>query len=288
MAELLAVLADIHGNLEALEAVLADMRAFNPKRVLVLGDTIGYGPEPGACLDRVNEVAELSLIGNHERDALIGRSPASNATAADMGLWTRETLEAHAGWGRLRAAYQRGRRSLREMASARYQSLLLMHAAPDDPLDRYVWPGNRAAFLPANALVDQKLRGFLSFEGTHAFCGHTHVPAVLTAYQHHPIFLGAGRENRAMSFVGPNTVFYVPQGEARVQKLGGVKALINVGSVGQPRDGVAAASYALYDGETVLIRRVAYDMSPTISKIFALDLPVELRQRLVDRLEEAR
>lgn len=265
------------------------MRAFGPKRVLVLGDTVGYGPDPRACVDRVAEIAELSLLGNHERDALTGRSPESNAMASTMGKWTAAQLEGHPRWEALREAWRSGEESLRDLATARYGEVRLMHAAPDDPLDRYVWPGNRAAFLPANAVVDRKLQWFLAgFEEDHAFCGHTHVPAVLTHYKNHPIFLGAGRHNRELSFIGPQTVFYVPRGEARVSKLGGRKALINVGSVGQPRDRVTAASYALYDGDTVLIRRVSYDMGPTMDKLFSLELSAELRQGLVERLEEGR
>ncbi|MCB9766264.1 MAG: metallophosphatase family protein [Alphaproteobacteria bacterium] len=293
LSETLAILADIHGNLEALDAVLADMAVFKPDRILVLGDIVGYGPEPGACLTRVAERADRFILGNHERDALTSPSRHMSAPARAVIEWTARKLQGHPVWERVRERVWRdrpeGAPGLDWLASVRDGDLRLIHAAPDEPFERYVWPGNRATFLAANALVDRKLQWFLAgFEETHAFCGHTHVPAVLIGYEHHPIFRGAGRWNRDLTFMGPNAVFFVPLGESRVDGLAGRKALINPGSVGQPRDGLAAASYALYDGNSLLIRRVPYDVEATIEKIFEMDIPHAVRERLAERLEEGR
>jgi diadenosine tetraphosphatase ApaH/serine/threonine PP2A family protein phosphatase len=124
------------------------------------------------------------------------------------------------------------------------------------------------------------------FPQQHSFVGHTHVPTVLTRYENRELFPIAHDWNRKLTFIGPRTVFYVPQGEVTLPELTGRKVVINPGSVGQPRDGDPRASWALYDGDSVHFRRVAYDHEATARKIRALPLSLDTRRYFADRLAE--
>lgn len=257
----------------------------------MLGDVVGYGPDPVACLELVLEVANVLLLGNHEHDTLYGAGPRTSAAAAASLAWTKTQVEGTRVWAeierRVLQALPRG--GVRALANTVDQGLRLVHAAPEDPIHRYTWPGNRSLHLWANAAADRSLLRILdSFGEVHGFCGHTHVPALLMPYAHHPILRGTPRWNRELTFVGPQTVFFVPLGDTRIQGLGGVHALMNPGSVGQPRDGLPAASYALYDGDSVIFRRVDYDLAATQHKILDMDIDPEVRTALVERLDEGR
>jgi len=89
----IALFSDVHGNLEALEAVLADMAVLRPDRIFFLGDAVGYGPDPGPCLERILESADLAVAGNHDW-AVAGLTPVEtfHPHARQAALWTRRTL----------------------------------------------------------------------------------------------------------------------------------------------------------------------------------------------------
>jgi diadenosine tetraphosphatase ApaH/serine/threonine PP2A family protein phosphatase len=214
-----AILSDIHGNLEALRAVLADC-ADEVDGVLCLGDTVGYGADPLACVDLVAERAEASVAGNHEY-AVGGRLRMTwfNHYARAAAEWTQERLDDD------HRAYLIALPVTREIAGA-----TLVHASPSEPEQ---W----------DYLVTAE-------DGLAAF-GASSGP------EHRP---GAGL----------------------VQAERGRRYLVNVGSVGQPRDRDARAAYAVWDVEAgrLQIRRVDYDVATARRKIVEAGLPRFLADRL--------
>jgi diadenosine tetraphosphatase ApaH/serine/threonine PP2A family protein phosphatase len=232
-----AILSDVHSNLEALQAVLDDAASQAVEAIYCLGDVIGYGPYPCECLDAAMRWSVV-LLGNHEQGVML--SPSSfNPTAQRAALWTRAQLNEHAAgpeatgrrWSFL------GARPLKHQEG----DLLFVHASPRNPLNEYVLPGHihdTAMMAELFALVERT-----------CFQGHTHIPGVFSQSQ------GFGYPN------GPDAVY----------RLGTDKTLINVGSVGQPRDGDWRACYALFDGESVRFRRVVYDVEATVKKINAVE-----------------
>jgi predicted phosphodiesterase len=283
-----AILADVHGNLEALEAVLGDLSAnVKPDKVVVLGDTIGYGPNPRECLERVFRAADLVLIGNHESD-LIQPDPAMSRDAREVLDWTAEQIRESPAWKRVLAEVRMsGHLSL---ARRSLDGMEFVHGSPRKPVEQYIWPAHDCQYIVYNDQIDERLQDFLwEFPSDFGFCAHTHQPAVLTGYADRAIFDPYRAElnwNRRTTFVGPKTVFFVPEGNALLYGLAGKKAVINPGSVGQPRDGNPAASYALFDGSTLCFRRVPYDFRKTQEKIRALPLNPETCEGLAARLEK--
>lgn len=231
----LAVIADVHANLPALDAVLADIDARTVDAVLCLGDIVGYGPAPGAALDRVREVCAVSVMGNHDEAVATGNGidvlPTDGQAAARAH---REALsEDHLEWlGGL-------------PLTAEAYGVTLAHAGPFEPAS---WPR-----LDSFSAVQAQ---FAAFDTDVCFVGHSHRPAIVSDQ------LGVMRVRR------------------------GPRYLINVGSVGQPRDRDPRAAYGLFDTEawTFEQRRVHYDVSRTQSSIRAAGLPA----RLADRLAEGR
>jgi predicted phosphodiesterase len=250
----IALLSDIHANFEALEAVLRDVDEVAPDVVAVLGDTINYGPDPRACLELITRRAQVLLAGNHEREAAFPELDDLNADAREMLTWTMAQLDGMPEWEKLRDDVK-----LRGDAAARHRldELDLVHAASEKPYEQYLWPGHPNYHLHLNQQLDGYLLEMLNaFPTMHAAVGHTHVPTVLTRYEDRELFPIADDWNRRLTFVGPRTIFYVPQGDVTLSGLQGCKLVINPGSVGQPRDGDRRASWALYDGDSVQFSRV--------------------------------
>jgi diadenosine tetraphosphatase ApaH/serine/threonine PP2A family protein phosphatase len=106
----------------------------------------------------------------------------------------------------------------------------------------------------------------------------------LTSYEHREVFPIEFEWNRRLTFLGPRAIFYVPEGSRQLEGLYGRKLVLNPGSVGQPRDGNPDASWALYDGDTVLFRRVPYEHARTAAKLRALPVSPETRSYFADRL----
>jgi diadenosine tetraphosphatase ApaH/serine/threonine PP2A family protein phosphatase len=234
-----AILSDIHGNLPALRAVLADADG-RADAVLCLGDTVGYGAEPLACVELMAERAALVVAGNHEH-AVAGLLELTwfNRYARTAAEWTQEQLDDdhRAYLGRLPLTAEVG-------------DATLVHASPRHPEE---WD-----YL---VTAEDGFEAFGAFATRYCFVGHSHVPGVWS--------LGsAGPDHEA--------------GAADITAVHGRRYIVNVGSVGQPRDRDARAAYALWDAEAgrVVIRRVAYDVVTARARIEAAGLPRFLADRL--------
>lgn len=239
-AMILGLISDIHGNLAALKAVLADMETKGAEKVLCLGDVVGYGPYPGECLDLVRRCGAV-LMGNHE-EALLQGAENFNPRARRAIDWTREHLKT-SGDAETRARREEILRNLQ--LTAQEGPYLFAHASPRQPTREYV--------MPRDAKVQDKMADIFAHVAHICFVGHTHLPGV---------FL---EDN---TFIPPGMLwggaYFVTQGE---------KALVNIGSVGQPRDGDPKACYVLLDTDAsaprVVYRRVAYDVEATAKAIEA-------------------
>lgn len=247
-----AIISDIHGNLEALQAVLEDIKKQNvDEGIYCLGDVIGYGPNPRECIDLVMN-CKLVLLGNHDQGALFdpdGFNPAAERAI----MWTRSQLE-------LASESRQVREKRWEFLAERPRSFrepgnLYVHGSARNPLNEYVFP--------EDVYNQRKMEKIFALVERYCFQGHTHVPGIFTE----------------------NLQFLTPDDVNGVYKLDGRKMLCNVGSVGQPRDMNAKACYVLYDGETIQYRRVEYDFEKTIQKIYAIE---DLDNFLGDRLKDGR
>ena len=251
---MIAFISDIHSNTEALEACLAEIERLGADRILCLGDVIGYGPEPRATLLRVIDVAEFSLLGNHEHGAMFYASDFNPKARAAID-WTRDQLNLR---DRPRAENTRLWNYLGQMPETKTEGeMLLVHGSPRDPIRDYM--------VPKDGADAQKMGECFARFGDARMCfvGHSHVPGVY-----------------------PESGGYLqPDHIDQRYRPGDGRALVNVGSVGQPRDGDPRASFATWDGEEVRFHRVAYDHEATMAKIRAIP---ELPEYLADRLAQGR
>ena len=246
-----AIISDIHGNLEALEAVLADIDAQSDiEDLFCLGDIVGYGPNPRECVDLVMKRASVTILGNHDQAALFDPE-GFNAGAERAIFWTRSMLESD------RADINEQRwEFLGELPRMRRdEDILYVHGSARNPLNEYVFP--------EDIYNQRKMERIFALVDRNCFQGHTHIPGVF-------------RED--LSFLSPDEV------DSQFE-FDSAKTLINVGSVGQPRDGDNRASYVLLDGNTVHFKRVTYDFEKTIAKIYPIQ---ELDNFLGDRLRDGR
>jgi diadenosine tetraphosphatase ApaH/serine/threonine PP2A family protein phosphatase len=238
----IAVLSDIHANLAALEAVCSDLPEVD--QVWVLGDIVGYGPQPNAVINTLQAMGARSVLGNHD-GAAIGTVDAAHFTpdARTAIEWTAGVVDPNA------RAYLA---SLPEVRCA--GELTAVHGSPRDPIWEYITGPSIAA---AN---------FAAFETRLCLFGHTHLPMVYRS-------IDGGIE--PMVGMPGETV-----------ALGEARALVNPGSVGQPRDGLADAAYAILEtsdapgGDSVAFRRVRYDIDRTQREMHDLGLPPRLADRL--------
>jgi diadenosine tetraphosphatase ApaH/serine/threonine PP2A family protein phosphatase len=253
---LTALISDIHGNLAALEAVLADIASQDANRVLCLGDVVGYGPFPGECLDLVAN-CEAILMGNHE-EALLEGAENFNPRARRAIDWTREHLQTSGD----QATRDRRWKLLKSLQqTVRQGPYLFAHASPRQPTREYI--------MPRDALNRQKMGEILGMIDAACFVGHTHLPGV---------FPGDG------TFTPPGSLW---NGTWFFE--GGTRAVINIGSVGQPRDGDPRACYVLLDDDPAapraVFRRVAYDIEATAG---AIEGHEHLDGYLAERLRQGR
>ena len=239
---MIALLADVHANLEALQACLAHARACGAERYALLGDLVGYGADPAAVVDIAMDLAAAGasvVKGNHD-EAVERARPDLNASARAAIDWTRGELDAP------RKAF---------LASlplcVRHEDHCYVHASADRP-ERWTYvDGVDAARLCMNAAGT-----------TYSFCGHVHEQRLY--------FEQAGR----VLLFRPSPGVAVPIGKHR-------RWLALPGSVGQPRDGRAAAAYALLQpGEHVTYHRVPYDHDTAAAKIRRAGLPESLAWRV--------
>jgi predicted phosphodiesterase len=249
-----ALISDIHSNLEALRAVLDDIRGQGISEIYCLGDIIGYGPNPRECLDLVMRMPVV-ILGNHDQAALFDPD-GFNPVALRAISWTREQLEdASPSAGGQNACNKRWD-FLGELPRLHVEGdIVYVHGSPRDPTNEYIFP--------EDVYNQRKMETLFGKVQRYCFQGHTHIPGVF-------------REN--MEFVSPEDCDH----EFR---LTDEKIMVNVGSVGQPRDGDPRSCYVIQTGELLQFRRVDYDREATIRKVY--ESP-PLDKMLGDRLREGR
>jgi len=236
---LLAVLSDIHGNLEALEAVLADLERHRPAALACLGDFVGYGASPNECVALLSPRCEAAIAGNHDL-AAIGklRLGGFNSDAASAARWTDGALTAET------------RTYLESLPyTVAWRGARLVHASPAEPEEwHYV-------LSPHDAELE-----FASFEEPLCLIGHSHYPGAFES--------------------DGSRVQYSRAAEIKLEKKR--RYMVNVGSVGQPRDGDPRAAYLLWDDREHLLShvRVAYDIDSAMRRIQQAGLPPFLAERL--------
>lgn len=237
------IFGDIHGNLEALEAVLADMEEQGVTHPLCLGDLVGYGANPAECVEVVRALGCPTVKGNHDDWATLAKTPPSFSEPARISL---EHSRRHLHPSQLNF--------LRRLPLKWVEDpVTLVHATLDGP---ETW-GYISTRLEAQT-------SFLYQKTTLCFVGHTHRPCAFAQE----------KEIRPVEFrhidVHPD------------RSKTGRKFLFNVGSVGQPRDGDWRAAYAIYspDDASVDLRRVNYNIEKASSKILKAGLPESLSKRL--------
>jgi len=242
----IAILSDLHSNLEASTAVLDYCRKLGVHEFLCLGDVVGYGPDPVAVAALARKEFAVCLMGNHE-EALVTGKHRFNPHAAKAIDWTRQVLQASdpaaLPWFKERKPFVlRG-------------ELLLVHGSIYDPVHDYVdEPENP---IEAQQMIETLNRDFAGFD--RCFAGHNHTPFLATT-------LGI-----MIPHDGHRT-FRIPKGH---------KAYICVGSVGQPRDRDNRSSFAVLDGDLLTFHRLPYDFRATQAKI----LKAGLNRFLAERLE---
>jgi diadenosine tetraphosphatase ApaH/serine/threonine PP2A family protein phosphatase len=245
-----AIVSDIHSNLEALDAVLTDIAIRGIASIYCLGDVVGYGPNPIECLERVLDW-ELVLKGNHDHAVSYGAEGFGKHAERAVD-WTRQLLIANK------------RNDLRAFLHERPQlrrdpEILFVHGSPRNPTNEYLFPEdihNVPKMMSNATMIDR-----------YCFCGHTHVPGVF------------------VEAIGGNWEFYAPNEIDHSWKFSNQKTIVNVGSVGQPRDNDCRACYVTVEGETLTFHRVEYDVEATIAKIRAVPA---LSGTLSDRLRDGR
>lgn len=247
----LALISDIHANIEALETVFADIDRRKIEDVWCLGDVVGYGPNPVECLKATRERCAFTLMGNHDYAVLHGPLQFNFAATS--------AIECHV---RLLAKWSQSAPwdAMAYLATLplthRIGDMTFVHSSPRDPLWEYLFVG-RAYENP------EQLEGVYDFIRRACFCGHTHLPgAVIRAEDGHYISLPAR---------GSEYPLTLPVS---------LKAYVNIGSVGQPRDGDTRACYVELDGNHATFHRLEYDYRKTIAKLNKLPIHPRCAQRL--------
>lgn len=234
-----AIISDVHANLEALQAVLRKIADEHIDRILFLGDSVGYGPDPDACTDILHRESEVMIAGNHD--------------FAATGLADARYFNPHA-----KAAIEWTSRVLSEpniqliqglplTKRLREDDVFLVHATPKEPGEWHY------------LLTDQHAgEQFSYFEESICFLGHSHVPFIIEL---------SAQGNLSLH-------------RSRAEIMEGSRYIVNVGSVGQPRDGNPDAAYAVIKDNIVKIKRASYDILLTQKKMKKAGLPSYLIERL--------
>jgi len=238
-----AILADIHSNLTAFEAVLKDVeRRGKVDQVWCLGDVVGYGPDPCQCIQLLRTYDPLCVMGNHDCAAIrrldIGDF---NPDAAAACRWTAEQLGPEE------------REYLENLPQKLCEGdFTLAHGSPREPIWEYL-------VSTASARIN-----FAFFDSRFCLVGHSHVPL---------IFEQEGESDGCLLHPLPVEVPF---------NLGECRLIINPGGVGQPRDGDPRASYAIYDSDDRVIYhyRIPYDVAATQQRMVQHGLPIRLIDRL--------
>lgn len=235
------IFADIHSNLEALEAVIEAYKKESIDRYFCAGDIVGYAANPGECIEKVSSLAGIAIAGNHDWAAVdLFPDDYFNPAARQALAWTRGNLG------------DRGRSFLKALKlTYSNNGLVMAHGTLEKPQDfNYISDGYMAE------------KAFRLMEVDICFVAHTHVPGIYIK-----------DSGKILSYTQDNQV------DIRIEN----KYIVNVGSVGQPRDGNPDSAYCIYDSvkRKVQIKRVSYNTEITRKKIIDAGLPKFLGDRLL-------
>ena len=247
-----AIVSDIHANLAALEAVLEDIKTQQVDEILCLGDVIGYGPNPCECLDETMKFS-FTILGNHDSSAVFDPE-GFNSSAERAIFWTRQQLHTK---GEPADCKRRLEFICKMPRVMRRGGMLFVHGSPRGPTSEYVFPEDTQ-----NPKKMDKLFSLISHV---CFQGHTHVPGVFSSDMK---FLRSDEVPERFSFANKSK-----------------KWMVNVGSVGQPRDNDPRSCYVIVEDETLTFRRTSYDIERTVAGIYAEE---DLENLLGDRLRDGR
>ena len=238
----LIILSDLHGNLEAFQAALNLIKNWPDAQILCLGDIVGYGANPRECLAEVRKIVHISLAGNHDY--------------AVAGLTNIKYFNKHAKEAVLWTIDHLKQQEIDYLKSLSIQKRIhnkffLVHSTPINPeLWNYILTEENA--IPY----------FSGFKDQICFVGHSHRPMVLEK-----------TPNDTYNRLDYNKPFQIKTGH---------KYIINVGSIGQPRDGDWRACFLIYDDQSQIIefKRIEYDLLTVQDKIRQAGLPCFLADRL--------
>jgi predicted phosphodiesterase len=234
-----AVISDVHGNLEALNAVLHDIGKRKADSVLFLGDAVGYGPDPNECVRTLMAACSVLLAGNHDWAAIgLTEKEYFNPHARAAIEWTAKVLDPDCArsLGLFPLTYRRAE-----------DGLFLVHATPKEPRQWHY----------LMSLWDAEMT-FECFDEKVCLLGHSHQPLIIERL--------------------PSGEMVARRGETTFGRT--ERYIINVGSVGQPRDGDPRACYVIVTEDDVRLHRVAYDIGETQRKMAEAGLPDPLIERL--------
>ena len=232
----IAIISDIHGNLEALEKVIQYISENDIDELICLGDIVGYGPNPNECVDLVRKNAKHSIMGNHDY-AAIGLADISyfNDYAKISTYWTREKMT------------EENFNYIKDLPfEVNNEKYTAVHASPVNPsLWQYILSESEAK------------KQFKAFDQNLCFIGHSHVP--ITFWNNH----------------------YTRDDYIKLEQ--DYQYIVNVGSVGQPRDGDPRSCFVIYDMQENSVRyvRLDYEIQKTYNKITTAGLPIFLAERLL-------
>jgi diadenosine tetraphosphatase ApaH/serine/threonine PP2A family protein phosphatase len=240
-----AILSDIHGNLEALDAVLADIKSKRIKEIISLGDTVGYGADPLKCADKARKFS-VNLMGNHEW-AILNEPVGFNVSARRALNWAKVRLVPR--WYSLGWRVRRWRFLKRLQKLYKRDGFLFVHGSPRNPVEEYIMRYDIDEILKE---CGQKVKECFALTEWVTFVGHTHIPGIIT---------------EDATYLEPAKI----DNHLKLEK--GKKYIVNVGSVGQPRDRNWRSCYVTLDVENaeVLYHRLEYDVQKAAEKIRRID-----------------
>lgn len=246
----IAVISDIHANLQALEAVLKDISKQKVEKILCLGDIVGYNANPSECLALVRSKASNIIAGNHDY-AIVGKTDITefNDHAREAVRWTTEKLD---------ISEKKFLSSL--PLTMTIDDVFIAHGTPKEPEKwRYMM------FVNEIGLNEQ----FRAFSKQICFVGHTHVPAVYIKKSD-----------------GKNFDIFYPDREKTFELDERERYIVNIGSVGQPRDSDNRSCYVVLDKnmKKIFYRRVEYNIKKAAGSILASSMKAEIAEKLASRL----
>ena len=240
----IGIISDIHGNAEALQAVLSKLQ--DVQQCFCLGDIVGYGADPSYCIEKMRALGIPSIKGNHE-GAVVGELDLNyfNEDARQAVQWTRKQLKD--------PEYHYLKQLARKMAISESENILGVHGSPRQPLWEYILDEQTAEEI------------FHGFDFKIYFVGHSHIAGYFTFH----------RKNQVVHY-------FSATGGAEIAIRPNHSYIINCGSVGQPRDRNPQASLAIFDTDriTVHIIRIEYPVNKAQDKIIRAQLPRFLAGRL--------